>query len=255
MAKILLIEDDQILADLLVSKLQKAGYEALLARDGIDGLKQLRDIRPDLLLLDMILPGMNGYEILEERQKDPAVSGIPVIIVSNSGQPVEISRALALGVKDYVVKAQVDPDEILDKVRSTLAASHPAPQRLQGKKIVWAEDDSFLGDLLAVKFTKEGAVSHYARNGEEALEILKTEVPDVIVLDLILPGMHGFEVLKAIRADTRLAAVPVIILSNLGQKEDADRALQLGATKHLIKAEHDLDDIISEIVDTIGHSA
>src|SRR3989344_7525554 len=120
MKKILIIEDDVFLGDVLMRKLNNEGYETSIARDGKEGLTKIKEIKPDLVLLDIVLPSMNGYEILEEKVKDPAIEPIPVIIISNSGQPVEINRVLALGVKDYLIKAQFSPDEVLVKARSVL---------------------------------------------------------------------------------------------------------------------------------------
>jgi CheY-like chemotaxis protein len=189
---------------------------------------------------------MNGYEVLEARQKDPAISKIPVIIISNSGQPVEIQRALALGISDYLVKAQMDPEDVLSKVRSffqgigIVSNDSSAPTaRLEGKKILWVEDDAFLSDLVVAKLKHQGCTAFYAKDGEQALEMLKTTMPDVILLDLVLPGMSGFDVLSVVKSDPAYKNVPVIILSNLGQEKD-------------IKAEHDLDDIIGEILATLN---
>ncbi len=114
--KILIIEDDTVLGDVLNLKLKNAGYEVMLARDGREGYEAIKSFNPNLVLLDIILPNMNGYEILGAKLKDKTIAQIPVIIVSNSERPVDISRALALGVKDYLIKAQVDPDEVLAKV-------------------------------------------------------------------------------------------------------------------------------------------
>ena len=109
MKKVLLIEDDVFLGDVLLEKLKKEDYDAHISRDGAEGLEKIKELKPDLVLLDIILPTMNGYEILEAKLKDPSIAKIPVIIISNSGQPVEINRALTLGVKDYFIKAQFDP--------------------------------------------------------------------------------------------------------------------------------------------------
>lgn len=127
MKKILIIEDDVFLGEVLVKKLTTEGFKVVLEKDGVDGYKKIKFFNPDLILLDIILPNMNGYEILEAKQKDPSIVSIPVIIVSNSGQPVEISRALALGVKDYLVKAQFDPEEVLVKVRAQFSKSEKSP--------------------------------------------------------------------------------------------------------------------------------
>ena len=261
MSKILIIEDDIFLGDVLMQKLHAGGYETLLARDGVSGLKNLREWKPDLVLLDIILPQMNGYEVLEAKQKDASISSIPVIVISNSGQPVEINRALALGVKDYMVKAQFDPEEVIVKVRLQLAkdtssgatvtgkvASVPStPTGLAGKKIMWVEDDKFLSDIIARKLSMQGCSLLHATEGEEALRMLEKEQPDLILLDILLSGIDGFEILKRLKSGEKTKHIPVILLSNLGQKEDIEKGKTLGAARFLIKATVTLDEIVEEI--------
>ena len=114
--KILIVEDEDILLDLLRKKLQEEGYEISVARDGVEGLEKMKEVKPDLILLDVIMPRMGGFEVMEEKNKDEALRRIPVIIISNSGQPVELDRAKKLGVKDWLIKTQFDPQEVVDKV-------------------------------------------------------------------------------------------------------------------------------------------
>lgn len=120
-AKILLIEDEEVLCNLLEKRLTKEGYEISIARDGLDGLKKMREIKPDLILLDIVMPKMGGFEVLEEMKKDHDLEDIPVIIISNSGQPVEIDRAKELGVKDWLIKTEFDPQEVIEKVKKQLS--------------------------------------------------------------------------------------------------------------------------------------
>lgn len=120
MKKILIVEDDPFLGDVLVQKLSNKNFDVRLIRDSMLAMKEMKDFMPDLVLLDILLPNLNGYEILEEKQKDKDIVDIPVIIISNSGQPVEISRALNLGVKDYLIKALFDPEEVLEKVNKQI---------------------------------------------------------------------------------------------------------------------------------------
>lgn len=266
-SKILIVEDDIFLGDVLMQKLQSSGYDAFLSRDGLSGLAKLREWKPDLVLLDIILPQMNGYEVLEAKQKDAAIASIPVVVISNSGQPVEINRALALGVKDYLVKAQFDPEEVITKVRLQLgksgevtplittaagttqsASQMPAEASgLSGKKIMWVEDDKFLSDIIARKLSMQGCVLLHATEGEEALRILEKELPDLILLDILLSGINGFEILKRIKSKEKTKHIPVILLSNLGQKEDVEKGKALGAAQFLIKATVTLDEIMEEI--------
>jgi len=116
MKKILLIEDEEIIINLLEKKLTQTGYEVSLARNGEDGLNLVRKINPDLVLLDVIMPKKGGFEVLEGMSKDEELSKIPVIVISNSGQPVELDKAKKLGAKDWLIKTEFDPNEVLAKV-------------------------------------------------------------------------------------------------------------------------------------------
>jgi len=114
--KILLVEDEEIMIGLLQRKLTQEGYEISVARDGEEGLKTMKEIKPDLILLDIIMPKMGGLEVMEEMAKDEGIKDIPVIVISNSGQPVELDRAQKLGAKDWLIKTEFDPQEVVDKV-------------------------------------------------------------------------------------------------------------------------------------------
>ena len=116
MKKILLVEDEEIMINLLQRKLTKEGYEVSVARDGEEGLKLMREVKPALILLDIVMPKMGGFEVMEEMGKDKNLKDIPVIVISNSGQPVEIDKAQRLGAKDWLIKTEFDPQEVVDKV-------------------------------------------------------------------------------------------------------------------------------------------
>lgn len=118
--KILLVEDEEIIIDLLKRKLSQEGYEVLIARDGEEGLKKMKETKPDLILLDIIMPKKGGFEVMEEMNKDPELKEIPVIVISNSGQPVELDRAQKLGAKDWLIKTEFDPREVLEKVKKQI---------------------------------------------------------------------------------------------------------------------------------------
>jgi CheY-like chemotaxis protein len=114
--KILIIEDEEILINLLQRKLTESGYEIVLARNGEEGLESMRKSKPDIILLDIIMPKKGGFEVLEEMSQDEDLRTVPVVVISNSGQPVELDRAKQLGAKDWLIKTEFDPKEVLDKV-------------------------------------------------------------------------------------------------------------------------------------------
>ncbi len=120
MKKILIIEDEEIMLDLIRRKMTSEGYEVIVARDGEEGLRMIKDGQPDLVLLDLVMPKRNGFSVLEEVQKDEELRKIPIVIVSNSGHPVELSRARKLGARDWLVKTEFDPRELVEKVKGQL---------------------------------------------------------------------------------------------------------------------------------------
>lgn len=120
MKKILIIEDDKFLRELIAKKLSQEGFETLEAIDGQEGLKKIKEVRPDLILLDLILPGMDGFEILAKIKEEVSLSSIPVIILSNLGQKEDIEKGLRLGAVDYLIKAHFAPAEIIEKIKNVL---------------------------------------------------------------------------------------------------------------------------------------
>lgn len=120
MSKILIIEDDKFLRELIKRKLQDTGFEPFTASDGKEGLSLAQTNRPDLILLDLIMPGMDGFEVLSELRKDPSLAELPVIILSNLGQQDDIDKAKKLGAVDFLIKAHFTPNEIIDKINKIL---------------------------------------------------------------------------------------------------------------------------------------
>lgn len=124
---ILIIEDDAFLRDLIQKKLSSAEFITSEAIDGESGIKKIKEENPDLILLDLLLPNIDGFEVLEKIKKDPAISNIPVIILSNLGQKEDIEKGMALGAVDYLIKAQFTPDEIIIKVREVFEKANTPP--------------------------------------------------------------------------------------------------------------------------------
>ena len=118
--KILIIEDDKFLRELITRKLIQENFEISEAVDGEEGLKKIKEEKPALILLDLILPGIDGFEVLTKMKEDPGLASIPVIILSNLGQREDVERGLKLGAVDYLVKAHFTPNEIIDKVGAVL---------------------------------------------------------------------------------------------------------------------------------------
>lgn len=270
---ILIIEDEPLHLNVMKTKLELEGYAVIAEADGKVGYGLIKSEKPDLVLLDIMLPSMDGFEILEQLQKDGVK--VPIIVVSNSGQPVEIDKALKMGVKDYLIKAEFNPADVLEKVEKVLgkppfangainapnsavgdssaaaSAQDPAKISANGQKILVVEDDKFLRDLIVQKLKRENFITCEAIDGEEGIKFAKEKHPDLVLLDLILPSIDGFGVLGALKNSIDTSSIPVIVLSNLGQKEDMDRAMSGGAEAFMVKAHFTPGEIIEKIKEVL----
>jgi len=261
--KVLIIEDEESLIELLAAKLTKEGYEVEKALDGKDGVKKVYKWKPDLILLDIVMPKMDGYEVLEELNEKG--NKIPIIIISNSGQPVEIEKTKKLGAVGHLIKTEFSPLDVLNAVRDCLdnGGSLPGSNNKKdvlnpkedskamklGVKVLLVEDDAFLREICSKKLTKEGYTVYEAIDGEEALAGLEEIKPDIILLDIILPAIDGFQILNQIRNNKNKFVVntPVIMLSNLGQEDDIKKAMDMGANDYLVKAHFTTEEIVGKI--------
>jgi DNA-binding response OmpR family regulator len=270
-ATIILLEDDEFLAEVIVRKLTTVGADIKRYRNGLEGLAAIRQFNPDLVLLDIMMPIMNGYEVLEVLKEEHLLEELPVIVVSNSGQPVEIEKVLKLGVRDYVVKVDFTPDEVLSKARIVLTqsgkknreavktaqktagpVSAKAPEKtLSDLKVLVVEDDPLLKNLLAVKLTASGCTPLYVDDGLKAFDLALTFRPDVILLDLMIPGLDGFGVLEQL-GKSELKNIPVFVFSNKSSEEDKQRAFSLGAKLFRQKAETSLTSVVKELYALAG---
>lgn len=125
--------------------------------------------------------------------------------------------------------------------------TNPNESILEGKTVLWVEDDAFLRDIISKKLTNKQCKLLAAVNADETFAVLEKETPDIIMLDILLPGMNGYEILEKIKSNPKTKDVPIVVLSNFGQKSEIEKGIRLGAEKFLIKATLTLDEIVSEI--------
>jgi len=254
---ILLIEDEEIIANLIVSELTEAGYDVKVAQNGKEGIEKILEKKPDLVLLDILLPILNGFDVLEALKEKGFLPDLPVIIISNSGKPVEIERAKNLGIKDYLIKVNFSPKEILQKVENVFSSLKEEKKSAQqnvnpnAPNILIIEDDILLSDILYGEFLKANFNAQKALHANEARDILSKRNIDLILLDIILPDINGFDFLNELKANPKTKDIPVIILSNLGQKMEIEKGIELGAVDYVIKANVLPKDVIKKVADIL----
>jgi len=261
---IILIEDEEILSKLLAQKLEKSGYEVKSALDGESGLALILENKPDLVLLDMMLPKLNGFGVMEKLLEQKILPQLSIIIISNSGQPIEIERAQKMGVRDYLIKVNFNPEEVLTKVNAVLGSENqqfPDPfsesdeknvGSQDNKKIMIIEDDVFMAGLLERKFKQGKFKILKASSASQAREILTANQIDLILLDVVLPGTDGFTFLRELKKSDKSSNIPVIITSNLGQQEEIERGITEGATDYIVKAHSTPGEIVAKVEEILN---
>lgn len=120
MKKILLVEDDPFLVDIYITKLSKEGFEVLVAQDGQEALNKLKEQKPDLMVLDIVLPQIDGWAILRKIREESRLKNLKVIVLSNLGQKADVERGRRFGVEKYLIKAHFTPSEVIEEIKKTI---------------------------------------------------------------------------------------------------------------------------------------
>lgn len=247
--RVLVVDDQPQNVKLMEARLKASGCEVLKAYNGQDAIRIAHESRPDIVLLDIMMPGMDGYEVCEKLKKDPETALIPIVLVTALEGTEDKVRGLDAGADDFLTKP-VNQTELLTRVRSlvklkrlqeemkarTNLAYLPEETRAKGKQIILVVDDNEkIAKHCKLVLESEGYEVITAANGTEALKVLDETEPDLIMLDIILPDMDGIKLLGRIKANVLLADVPALIMSVLSDIETKVRGLETGADDYLVK--------------------
>jgi signal transduction histidine kinase/CheY-like chemotaxis protein len=227
---VVVVEDDPRSFDLLRVYLEAAGARVVSARDGREGLDTVRRLSPAGVILDILLPGIDGWEVLAQLKADPGTAPIPVVVVSMLD---ERGRGFALGAAEYLVKP-VGKEELL----AALYRAAAMPERTH--TVVAIDDDPLAIELVRASLEPEGWTVVGAATGQEGLALIRERQPSAVLLDLLMPGMDGFEVVEALRADPDTKSVPVVILTSKSMTQQDKERLQGRITYVARKTEFDL---------------
>ena len=234
-SRILIIDDDGTARDLIERYLDRAGYEVIQAKGGEDGLVKARELAPDAITLDVMMPGMDGWEVLVELKKSPATQDIPVIMLSITADP---NQAFSLGASAYLTKP-IDRERLNSIVDGCLKGQG-------GRSVLVVDDDPSVREHSRSALEKQGCVVIEAENGLKALRMLERKVPDLILLDLLMPEMDGFEFLDTIRGRQDLQGVPVVVMTAKTLTSDDRERLNGRVMAVLERGPQDANDLLEE---------
>ncbi|MGH7623995.1 MAG: response regulator, partial [Gemmatimonadaceae bacterium] len=221
--------------------LSHEGYDVVEAADGETGLRLARERHPHLITLDILMPGMDGWAVLAALKADPALAAIPVIL-----QTIVEDRNLgfALGASEYLTKP-------IERKRLAALVKRYVPSASAGGVLV-VEDDRQTRSLLQRALTKAGWTVTEAENGRVALDRIAVERPALVLLDLLMPEMDGFEFLDVLRRDDACRGIPVVVITAKTVTAEDRRRLSGGVERVLLKRALDADALLTEVRAVVG---
>jgi CheY-like chemotaxis protein len=237
--QVLVVDDEKDSRVLMAHYLEDFGCQVIQARNGEDGIEAARQHQPDLITLDLMMPGMTGWEVLKHLKSDPELRHIPVVVVSIvAGE----GRGRLLGAVDLVTKP-FEREDLLRVLWRNLV-------RKRGGRILVCDDDPVLRKLLVEYLAGLGLETVTAEDGQEALEAVRTEAPDAIVLDLAMPEMDGMTFLERLRANPLHSGLPVIVVT--GRELSRQELKELGdMASGVLAKDDDLQDRLKDMLGSI----
>jgi signal transduction histidine kinase/DNA-binding response OmpR family regulator len=223
--RVLVVDDDDEFRRVMTIQLTDAGYSVFDARDADSALQIARANRPDVITVDLLMPGVDGWTFIDRLRHEPGLSNIPIVVVSG----VPDARADARLPIDVAVVAKGEgSDRLLRQIGLALAGR-------RGATILVAEDDADLRGVLTTALTRNGHRVMPVRDGAEALAAVEREHVDLVVLDLVMPNIDGFEFLTRLKESRKGVVIPVVIVTGTDDGDSRLQALRLGANVYLTK--------------------
>jgi CheY-like chemotaxis protein len=237
---VLVIDDEAAVRDLMQRFLTKEGFRVATAAGGEEGLRRARELRPDAITLDVMMPGMDGWAVLTALKADPEIADIPVVMLTIVD---DRNLGYALGAADYLTKP-IDRERlvtVLEKYRRDLP-------------VLVVDDDAEIRELLRRMLEPEGYSVVEANNGRVALDRLRDVSPSVVLLDLMMPEMDGFEFVTEFRRDPRWRGIPIVVITARDLSRDDRERLNGYVQKILQKGAHGREELLAEVRELVGQS-
>lgn len=203
---VMIVEDEEDYCTELKERLEAAGFETVWVRNGEEVLRVAQHVRPSIITLDILLPGIDGWEVLRKLKQDDCCTSIPIVIVSRMANR---ELGFALGADDFVVKS-VEESSLVGRLERLLPASGHKDER---PTILVIDDDPAVHELIKELLHPRGYDVSSATNGQSGIDLAAAIVPAAIFLDLLMPGLNGFEVAKALRKNPATASIPLVVLT------------------------------------------
>ena len=250
-ARILIIEDNATNMELMVYLLRAFGYTPLAAYDGEEGVRMARSEVPDLIICDVHLPKLDGYGVVAELKKDPALRKIPALAVTALAMVGDRERLLEAGFNGYIGKP-IEPDLFVAELESFLPGAPSTPVKNDISTILIVDDHVLNREFLTALLGYGGHRLLEAANGAEGLDIMRTERPDLIISDILMPNMDGYEFVTRVHANPALADVPIIFYTATYREQEAILLAQACGVRWVLPKPSDPEVIVRTVNEALG---
>jgi CheY-like chemotaxis protein len=274
MSKLMIVEDDPMLVEIYEKKLKDAGFDVKVVTSGVAVKDEAILWQPELILLDVVLPDMDGFEVLSVIKNVSEIKEIPVYVFSNLSAKEDIERASSLGAAGFLTKSNFTPSQLAEEIKKLMdnvsaptqeAVSLPATHQSEeapaekkesnGHRVLIIEDEDVFIEIFGDKLKHEGFEVISAKNGRWGLSEAEKGGFCCILIDMAMPAMNGLEAIKELRANENSKNIPIIILSNTALDREVKQALEVGANEYYIKTKITPGEVADRVKDLVKGKA
>lgn len=259
MPSIIIVEDDPMISEIYHKKFADSGYQVFLATSGEQTLTFAKKEKINMVLLDLIMPKMNGFEVLENLRGGGYDPNIKVIVFSNLSSSEDREKAAKLGANGFIAKSEFSPSDLVKEVgrlmgqyqqqekNGTRVADGEAAPSASAKKILMIEDEEIFIEMFGEKLKQEGYAVSFARNGAWGVKDALAGKFDLFIIDMVMPAMSGEEMIAKLKMEDNTKNIPIIVLSASIEDEAAKRVEEMGISAFFVKTQVTPSDLVKKV--------
>ncbi len=265
MKRIIIVEDDPMIMEIYHKKFSDSGFEVLTANGGEGALSLAEKEKTDAILLDLIMPKMDGFEVVKKLREGICGPETKIIIFSNLSQREDRDKAMKLGADGFIIKSDYSPTELVKEVERLLGQfeeqEHNEEIRAQGsnrttsgKRILLVEDEEVFIEMFGEKLKQEGYSLVSAKNGGWGLKEAMNGDFDLFIIDMVMPAMGGEEIIKRLKMEEKTKNIPIVVLSASVSDEATKRVEEIGIEAFFVKTQITPSELAKKIQEILNNN-
>ncbi len=251
MAKIIIVEDDPMISEIYQKKFSASGYDVIMADSGKQALDLIKkNDKVDLILLDLVMPKMDGFEVIRRIRSGDHNRDAKIIIFSNLSQREDQEKAFKLGANGFIIKSDYTPSALVKEISRILnqfreeekneqrrAKKSKSNKTENAKRILLIEDEDIFIEMFGKKLTQDGYIVESAKNGAWGLKEAFSKKFDIFIIDMVMPAMSGDEIVERLKSNDKTKDIPILVLSASVDNSIKKKVMGLGANKFFVKTQ------------------